>query len=227
MADNPNVDPSKKDKPDAAPSKLEQLILGIDARIQALEKASAGQRSLYDRQLNDLRGQLSRALARRQSEDYGEEDAPPVQRPAPSRNDEQRRMRAELLEFKVDHGSEYFSRKEKVDALVNDPIWQLSDLVYNEEGQIDYTKTYRAALRDVMIREGAAARQVAAQAEKEEKEKKDAAKKDATLSGDAQADEIPEGILDKSIDDLTDAELDQVMGLKPKRVAPVGVATSR
>lgn len=239
MADDPKAGTTKKDGDGAAATPdVNALIAGLEQKIeqklnQTAQALNGSLRSLYDRQLQALRSQLAELQGVRGDDGGGDDGRDPRRSSAPTRHApdpyfERLRMNQEITEFKVDNPDYSGDPKVKaaVDALLADNARVHSVLAYNEEGLVDYRKTYRNALREVQVETLRASKDAADKAQREADTKRKSSKADATLSGGG-TDEIPDEVLDKSPDDLTDEELDQLMGLRPKRKAPVGVATSR
>lgn len=238
VADNPNGTSTQGEsgKPDPTLEKLTGLIQGLEAKIGKMESnlnsGLQGQRSLYDRQIGQLRQMLDRATAARSAYEDGSGGGQATSQTGQRTVDphfERLRMRQELTDFKLDHGTAYAKVKEAVDAIINNEARLQDVIVYNEEGLIDYRKTYRAALREAQLAESEKAQAAAQAAQAEADEKKKSAKAAATISGDG-ADEIEGGVTLDDIENMSDEEgADFILksGLlgapSPKRVAPVGV----
>jgi hypothetical protein len=203
--------------PDQKPENTETDVKALIAAMQAqLAKMAAdmtsgftGQRSMYDKQLGELRTKLDRVSKGdvaynkpyNRDADNGAAD---------NQNEDDLRL-AETDRF--ERSKDRFERrhpqyatnpelKKRVDAILNDQTQRAALLTRDDSGRVNYDRVYRDAYleaRDQIATE-AEAHSATAKAQAEEEKRK--AKTDAILSGDS-IEELPEGISLESIEAMS------------------------
>jgi hypothetical protein len=206
--DTKNDTPSGEDKV----SKLEAMVTTLTSKIEKLgadtTNGLSGLRSMYDRQLSNLRTQLSQARSGDGSYDRpynrGTDDG--------DQGNQGRDVDPFAEQDRFERGRDRFERtnklyssnpeiKKRVDALMADRA-RRDEILVEREGRIDYERSYRTAyliVRDQIAEEAEIA---AAQARTQADEDKKKTKADAVLSGDS-AEELPEGLTLDSINDMS------------------------
>jgi hypothetical protein len=235
MADKAGA-PDKNDTPGAegqAPDKVEALTEQIKTLTAKLDSGLTGLRSMYDRQLNDLRERLKIAKTAEgdRSYDRGYGAVADSDRAGNQGMNDDERTEFEGMRFET--GKAKFERtyplygsdakvKAAVDTLLNDQNRVADFLIRNEKGKIDYYRTYRNAFLEVQNQHLEAARAATEQARTEAEKNRKQTLADVALSGET-VEELPEGLTLEAIEAMPPEKIAELIPGLRKRKPPVGV----
>lgn len=179
-----------------------------------------GLRSMYDRQIATLRGQIAQAGGTTGTYDRPYDRGTDAERTdtrdeRDATMEETDRFERERDRFERNH-PQYSSNPElrkRVDAILNDPAKRDAILSHRADQRIDYARSYRTAYLEARDQIAIEAEAAAATARTQADEQKRDAKTNATLSGDV-VEELPEGL---TLDAILDMDADEMVekGLVP------------